>query len=821
MEIHNTKMNFKKYKQVLLWSFFSVILFQSLLAKNINVENIVQDDGFKLCHTILLMTPNFDEKIVDGKVVLNLVRQNIHDTLKIDAKGMSFDSVSIDHHLVEYIYDGMQVTIPALSSYLTSDTFSVIVKYTAHPHHLNEEQRKYGQGAYFINPHQTNPYRKTIFWTQGETEASSCWFPTIEATHQKTTQDLFVTIADTLTSISNGELISSIQNANGTKTEHWQLNKPHAPYLFALVVGPYKTVVAKQKDTPVSYYTLDDTDTNAFANFGRTPEMIAYFSELFRYEYPWDNYKQVTVYDFVAGAMENTTLSVFNEDLMRDVHFLKDKRWENDLIIAHELVHQWFGNLATPRDWSQLSLSESFANFGEGLWLEKWKGKDDADVFRYKSRNRYLHEFLYKKAVPLVQNYTDTPDELFDRHRYNKGGLVLQTLRNYLGDTLFFKSLGNYLKNNEYGVATVEDLQASFEKVIHQKLDWFFNQWYYQPGHPIIEIHHNYDEQTHELSIKTIQKQQAHNRVEIPIFRFLLDFDIYFNDTILSKKVLISDSLETFHINLTEKPLAVNFKPSKNLLCEAEIYHTPEELAYLFKQVTSAVDKVFLMNELKRTSNYNLAALILLPDFVEQHWYVKQKILELSEKFDFADRNQLKQTLLLNLNKQESIERNLYLSHLQKLHYPSLVQLAKNLLQTDSSMLVRSTCLNILKDSLQQDAYPFAKQFTNVNYPEMQIALASILALKPCKTDLKYFEKVMLTIHSRYSEEITNSFQKYLIGVDKKTFQDGLLILKNIVDNEYPNRRVSAAESLIESLKSKGILKISRKKRKATLRFNI
>ncbi|MCO5247613.1 MAG: M1 family metallopeptidase [Chitinophagales bacterium] len=785
---------------------FSQIVFTGiaiLLTLNLSAQN-TRDNGFQLLHTQLNIQPNFHNRTIKGNATLNILAKDVHrDTLILDAKGMTFDSIFINQEKATYTYDGMQIHFALNEAQKNTDTLNVHIFYTAHPYQLNEKQRKLGQGAYFINTSKTNPYRKTLFWTQGETEASSCWFPTIEQTHQKTSQDILVTIPDSLTSISNGKLIQQVKNNDGTRTDHWQQMKVHSPYLFALIVGPYKEWKAVSDITPVSYFAMDDSYSNVESNYAHTPEMIDYFSTIFRYKYPWDNYKQVAVYDFVAGAMENTSLSVFNEDLTIDPISLQDKRWRNDLIIAHELVHQWFGDLVTPEDWSQLTLSESFANFGESLWLEKWKGEDDAAVFRYKAFNRYMNEYLYKKTVPLVQRYEESPDDLFDRHRYNKGGLILQNLRKYLGDETFFSGLKNYLQENEYNSATVRQLQQSFEKVSGKSLNWFFNQWYYSAGHPIVDFYYQYDSTQQAIVIKTLQKQRKHLGTDIPVFKIPLNIDIYMNDSVLHQELIINDTVLVFRINVSEAPLAINIDPGKQMLWEIKTHHRPDEIVYLYKSVKSAIDKVFLTNELRRGGNYDLTAQILLTDFESQHWYVKQKILELCLLFSDDNKKVLKEILLQNLKRQESIERNLYLTTLQKLNSSVVVDLAKELLQSDSSYLVKSTCLKILKDSLKTDAYPFITPYRENENPNLQLAIASIMSILPQDTDLSFFERSLLTIHNRYTDDLCASFENYLLSIDKKTYWDGLQILKNIIESEYPNKRVKQAKSVLETLQIK------------------
>ncbi|HUH74785.1 MAG TPA: M1 family metallopeptidase [Chitinophagales bacterium] len=762
---------------------------------------------FNLIHTQLYLTPSFKEKSIHGTAILKLTPHFYDQSeLVLDAKGMSFDSISLSldnfSSLVDYAYDGMKLRIQLSQAMTKKDTFEVKIQYTTHTHQLNDLQKSLGQGAYFINNNQYNPYRSTILWTQGETEAAACWFPTIDATYQKTTQEIYVTVPDSLTTISNGTLVSQMAIENGLRTDYWRQTQAHAPYLFALVVGPYIKVEDSWRDQPVDYYTLAPYDQVIREVFGRTPEMIDFFSKKFQYDFPWDNYKQATVYDFVAGAMENTTLSIFHEGLMCNHGDILDKNFGEDGIIAHELVHQWFGDLVTCESWSELTLNESFASYGEYLWAENWKGKDDAASLWRNKYLAYLREYTYKKADPLVQNYYDTPQEVFDRHRYDKGAIVLHLLRQYIGDEAFFDGIGEYLNKNAFQSTEVAQLRLAFEKITGLDLNWFFNQWYFEPGHPVVDLKYRYDSVHQEVVIDIYQKQDQHPNVEVPYHKILFNVDLIYSDTIIQQKITINNKQESIRFASTTPPLTVNFDPGKMQVWEADMDYKSEDLAMIYHRSNQVLDKVFVIDQFKENLNFEQAAEILLPDFENQHWLVQENILKLAAQFNLENQKTLTDKCKdLLLSERPSSRRNA-LEALKLMKDAQIIEIAQSILENDSSNMLKSVALDILFQQLKADAYPFAIKFLDIKHPQLEVVIAKILAAHPQKEDIDYFKKSIFSIIHYLTKPVIESFGKYLIAMDDNTFEQGMDALQLVIENAYGNGRVTNAKNLIRDFQN-------------------
>ena len=435
------------------------------------------------------------------------------DSLILDAKGMDINSVAIGSKKLNFTYKNDFLRIKLDKEYTRNDRYTVMIDYVAKP----DERETAGsaaitsdKGLYFINPRGEEPGKMPQIWTQGETEASSVWFPTIDQPNAKTTQEIFITVDEKYQTLSNGRLVSSKKIDGGKRVDHWKQDLPHAPYLFMMGVGEFKVVKDSYtrpngEKMDVHYYVEPEWEAYAQSIFGETPEMIRFFSGLTGVEYPWDKYHQIVVRDYVSGAMENTGAVIFGDYVYKNDRELLD---DNDQsTIAHELFHHWFGDLVTCESWSNLPLNESFANYSQYLWDEHRYGVDQADYYADIEAKGYYQTAQMQGYHDLIWFDYDDKEQMFDGHSYNKGGRILHMLRNYLGDEAFFAGMKNYLQTNKFKPAEFHQLRLAFEEVCGEDLNWFFNQWFLGSAHPNLEFRHELDTINNEVDITVFQKQ--------------------------------------------------------------------------------------------------------------------------------------------------------------------------------------------------------------------------------------------------------------------------------------------------------------------------
>ncbi len=545
----------------LILVFMLSLLTYSQEITSLNTYRAEKTKEFDLVNTRLQVAFDFQKREMPGKAWIT-AKPHFYDSqyFKLDAKAMLIHEVSMQDIALEYTYNNATLVIDLNRPYTQDETFEVYIKYTARPELVSQKGSmaiSEAKGLYFIDPDGTDPEKTTQIWTQGETESSSCWFPTIDSPNQKTTQEIYITVPNKYTTLSNGTLFAQIENPDSTRTDHWKMTKPHAPYLFFMGVGEYSVVRDHWKGIDVNYYVEPAYEAVAQTIFGHTPEMMQFFSLKFGVPYPWEKYSQIVGRDYISGAMENTTATLHGEMAYQKAGQLVDENtWED--VISHELSHHWFGDLVTTESWSNITVNESFATYCEYLWREYKYGKDHADAHLYDDKNMYLFGNNYEKN--LVRFHYENREDVFDGVSYQKGSNILHMLRKYLGDDAFFSGLKHYLIKHQYKAAEAHQLRIALEEVSGKDLNPFFNQWYYENGHPKLHISYEYNDliNTLNLSIKQADK----------IFSFPLSIDVYESGQVVRHTVAVDKKAQKFAFKYSNRPDLVNVNADHVLLCE-------------------------------------------------------------------------------------------------------------------------------------------------------------------------------------------------------------------------------------------------------------
>lgn len=548
-----------KFQQVFT---YILLLFTLNLFSQFGAYSPERERVHDLIHTKLKVAFNFKEQQLNGEEWLTL-KPHFYDTNKLilDAKAMIIHKISMNNQPLVYNYDDFKLIIDLPRAYKKDEEFTIYIKYTARPEKVKQKGSAAitsAKGLYFINPTGLDKNKPTQVWTQGETQASSCWFPTIDAPNQKTSQEIYITVPQKYVTLSNGKLENQQQNNNGTRTDYWNFKQKHAPYLFFIGVGEYEIIRDNYKNIPVDYYVEKKYAPYAKAIFGNTPEMLAFFSKITGIEYPWNKYAQIVGRDYVSGAMENTTAVIHGENAYQMPGQLIDQNIHENTI-AHEVFHHWFGNLVTAESWSNLTLNESFANYSEYLWTAYKYGKEDADAHLLETIEAYKNGQNFDKHLVRF-NYQDKED-MFDAVSYNKGGAILHMLRNYIGDKAFYAGLNKYLTANKYGTAEVHQLRLAFELITGKDLNWFFNQWYFNSGHPKLDISYDFNKLRKTVTINIIQTQENE-------FKFPFTIDIFQADKSVRHTVFVEAKDASFTFPFKEQPTLIQVNADGVLLCD-------------------------------------------------------------------------------------------------------------------------------------------------------------------------------------------------------------------------------------------------------------
>lgn len=626
--------------RLLIFVFASVMLSCASTKKQLNTPNTVQSSSsnqsqkyeksvfpklqatyhesrpkdFELIHTRLDLEFDWENALMHGTATITcspkIYPQN---TLVLDAKGMIIHSVYFGNQLFKHQYNQDKLTIYLDKTYLKSDTLTLSVKYTAQPdaRPLGGSQAIAGdKGLYFINPKGEDPTKMPQIWTQGETESNSVWFPTIDAPNQKMTQDLFITVDKKYTTLSNGILVKSTFKENNLRTDHWQQTLPHAPYLTMMSIGEFavqqdRWKKANGKEIPVHYYVEKEWEEEAKHLFKNTPEMLTFFSEITGFEYPWDKYHQIVVRDYVSGAMENTGAVIFGDFVYSTEQDLLDKNWDD--IIAHELSHHWFGDLVTCESWSNLPLNESFATYFEVLWDEYKLGKSQGDYHLQSDKETYFRSSTVSGHHDLIWfDYYDK-ENMFDGHSYSKGACVLSMLRGHLGDDAFFEGIKHYLHQHQYSTVEAHDLRLAFEYITGLDLNWFFNQWFFAKGHPILEVTHRKEKDS--LFVSVSQKQDLD---EFPLYKIPSSIRIWSDSVFQDYPINIQLESEEFAFLLPDTLSNFIIDPNNQLLVVWKHEKPKSFLEHQYKHSEHYYWRKMSLKALGKTINKHAAETILL-----------------------------------------------------------------------------------------------------------------------------------------------------------------------------------------------------------------
>ena len=551
--------------------------------------------------------------------------------LVLDAKGFDIQKVELvgekKNKSLNYNYNRRKLVIALDQPYPRNMPYQVRIVYVAKPNELPQGGSAAianDKGLYFINPLGLEKNKPRQIWTQGETESSSCWFPTIDKPNQRMTQEISLTVESPFKTLSNGLLTSSHANPDGTRTDTWKLTVPHAPYLATMVVGDFAVVSDSWHGKPLDYYVEPQYAGTARAVFGRTPEMLDFFSKKLGVEFPWPKYAQVAVRDYVSGAMENTSASTFGSFVQATRRELFDANYQtSEFVVVHELFHQWFGDYVTCESWSNLPLNESFADYSEYLWAECKYGDDEASLVQELKINSYLEEAVSKRE-PLIRYRYVNREDMLDRHSYDKGGRVLHMLRKYVGDDAFYSSLNRYLTRNKLSAVEISKLREAFEETTGEDLTWFFDQWFLRRGHPELRISHTYANGQVALRV-----QQVQDTIFQPVYRLPVSVAVWTGSNQPTEhRITVTKADQTFQLPASQKPVLVKFDDETQLLAQIDEERTPDELLFQYYHARNYQQKAEVMNLLQNKTDQLSVSNLMRNALNDKFWNVRRLALE-------------------------------------------------------------------------------------------------------------------------------------------------------------------------------------------------
>ena len=605
------------------------------------------------------------------QITLTPIRQGI-SSLTLDAVDLNINSVFIEGISQPFDYDRSLLTIHLLQP--TTDKPIILT--------INYQVKQPQRGLYFIGPDEYYPDKPMQVWTQGEDEDSRFWFPCFDYPGQLATSEIRVKIPQPYIAISNGELIS-VATVGEDRIYHWSQKQIHPTYLMTLAVGDFAELRDSWNGVPVTYYVEKGREEEGQRSMGKTPRMIEFFSQKFGYPYPYPKYAQVCVDDFIFGGMENTSTTILTDRCLIDQRASIDHTWTESLV-AHELAHQWFGDLVVIKHWSHAWIKEGMASYSEVLWTESEYGKAAGSYYLLGEARSYLEEDTSRYRRPIVTHVYREAIELYDRHLYEKGACVYHMIRSILGEDLFGKAIHTFVRDNAHKTVETVELLRAIEKATGYNLLFLFDQYVYRGGHPDYKVAYSWDNQNNlaQLTVTQTQDEKELFDLKIPVaFAYLNSEDLTYNLRIHQKE-------QTFYFPLAQKPDFVKFDRGNNFLKTVTLEYPIGELKAQLQQDPDPISRIYAATAIAKKGG--LEAIKALGTSLENEpfWGVR---VEVAKQLATLGLDQAVTALIKGLNDEKAQVRRAVVEGLSEIKTLDSYNALKSLLETgDASYYVEA-----------------------------------------------------------------------------------------------------------------------------------
>jgi aminopeptidase N len=555
---------------------------QSLFPVRDSVSGQARDRSYHVVHYRIEVSFNEQAKSVTGRTSVTLVPflPGLR-TVDLDAEQLAIRRVTLGTRSLDFSVLPTKLRVSLDRPYGRSDTLTLAIDYTCTPK----------RGLYFIGPDSLSPDEPHQIWSQGEDMDNHFWFPCYDFPNDKATSEVIATVRSSYVVVSNGRLVSVKEDRkHGTKTFHWREDLPHASYLIMVAAGNYEILRDTAGSVPLEYYVYPDRVDDARASFAETPAIMKFFNSRIGFPYPWGKYAQVAIHNFMYGGMENTSATtLLDESIQLDARTRVDQNAVG--LIAHEMAHQWWGDIVTCKDWRNIWLNEGFASYFDPLYTEASRGRDAFQFAMYHDQQSALNtdRSLGRKPIVSIGSYTSNV--------YARGADVLHMLRHLLGDELFWDALRHYITKFQYQSVETYDLKEAIEEATGQNLYWFFDQWLYDAGHPVFDVSYRWSDSAHAVLMSVKQTQQIDSLTGI--FRVPVDIQVTTpgGSTTYSVGLHSRDTLLT--LPCSEKPLMVLFDKGNWTLKELHFKKSREEWKYQARTAQDALDRYLALKALE------------------------------------------------------------------------------------------------------------------------------------------------------------------------------------------------------------------------------
>lgn len=636
-------------------------------------------------HIFLDLKLDIPQQSCEGTCTITLkpVRKDIKQ-LTLDAVDLQIQSVLINNVSQPFDYNRQELTIHLLNG-TGEEPIKIAIAYKVeHPQ----------RGLYFVVPDQHYPNKPTQVWTQGEDEDSRFWFPCFDYPGQLATSEIRVQVPGEFLAISNGELIAT-EELGTDKIYHWSQKQIHPTYLMTLAVGDFAEIKDQWNNIPVNYYVEKGREASGHLSMGKTPRMIEFFSHKFGYSYPYSKYAQVCVDDFIFGGMENTSTTLLTDRCLLDERASLDNR-NTESLVAHELAHQWFGDLVVIKHWSHAWIKEGMASYSEVLWTAQEYGKDDAAYYLLGEARNYLEEDSSRYRRPIVTHVYREAIELYDRHLYEKGACVYHMIRTILGDELFDQAIHTFVQDNAHKTVETIDLLRAIEKATGNNLMYLFDQYVFRGGHPDFKITYAWDGDSKLAKLTLTQSQAKENqngsKSELFDLRIPIAFGYVSEQSTVELKTLllrINEREQSFYFPLEKKPDFVSFDVDNNFLKTVSLEYPIPELKAQLKYDPDPISRIYAAITLAKKGSLEVIEALSEALTNDPFWGVR---LEVAKQLATVKLDQAGTALIAGLNDKDARVRRAVIEGLGQIKtFQSYETLKSTLEQGDASYYVEAS----------------------------------------------------------------------------------------------------------------------------------
>jgi len=690
------------------------------------------DREIDILHLTLDVTPDFKQRTVAGSATWKFkpIAKPFAE-LKLDAIELTVASVTSTEKVLGYQVTDEKVIITFVEPIPAGKEATVTVRYSAQPE----------KGLYFRTPELGYKPEDMHIWTQGEADEARHWYPCYDYPNEKFTVEMICHVPDGIVVLSNGRKISEDKDANGLVAVKWLQDKPMVNYLVCLVAGKLKSIEDKHGNISMKFWTPASEIEHAANSFEDTKPAMEFFEKEIGVPYPWDKYDQVCIQDYHWGGMENTSLTTLN------INTLFPKSFENlrnsQGLVAHELAHQWFGDLLTCKDWSHIWLNEGFASYYDDLYTEHKQGRDEFLYRMYEGARSLTASTNSIKSI-VWRKYGD-PVEQFDSLAYGKGSWVLHMLRSQLGAELYRQCIKTFVERHKFGNVVTEDLREVVEELSGRSFDQFFDQWVYHTGSPRLDVDYSWDERT-KLAKLTIRQTQPVSE-NVPLFNFPLPVRFKIKSGATERTVTVKEKTEDFYFPLDAQPELVRLDPNVTVLAHINFRPPGAMLAAQLADKSDVAGRFIAIEQLGEKKDHDAIAKLKNTLNSDSFWAVRiaasraLRTIHNDESFD---------ALVDSLKQSDARVRKQVVSDVTSFYRPAAFEQAQNVLKTEKNPDIIGTALGALAPT-GTNARSTLVEFLNSDSWRQHLAQTAMTTMR-AQNDPFYVEPLRTTLQRRKAE---------------------------------------------------------------------